>query len=112
MPNCFLAHAYDLGDPMDNLVPPCVNQSSRLTNASAFGPSGPCIWPPASAWNPAVATLRDAVFPNEAPSFMGGIHPRFKREVGRRLALAYTGVNGPMLSGCKVEESSIKLQFN
>jgi hypothetical protein len=29
MPNVFLAHAYDLGDPMDNLRSPCVNHSAR-----------------------------------------------------------------------------------
>ena len=102
MPNTFLAHAYDLGDPMDNLHAPCVNASSGLTNKSAFGPAGPCVWPPATAWNVKVRPMRDVVFENKAPSFMGGIHPRFKHEVGRRLALAYRGTVGPTLSGCGV----------
>merc|ERR1712185_479649 len=36
LPNVFLAHAYDLGDPMDNLRAPCVNESDASVNASAF----------------------------------------------------------------------------
>jgi len=39
---------------------------------------------------------------SQAPSFMGGIHPRFKHEVGRRLALAYNGVLNPTIAGCTV----------
>eukprot|EP00039_Didymoeca_costata_P005967 m.86252 g.86252 ORF g.86252 m.86252 type:complete len:759 (+) comp13049_c1_seq1:108-2384(+) len=114
MPNTFLAHAYDMGDPMDNLRPPCSASNSwgpSPTNKSAFGPSGPCIWPPASAWNKAVLPLRDIVFQNMAPSFMGGIHPRFKYEVGRRLALAYMGVESPTLSGCSMSDGKLELQF-
>lgn len=40
---------------------------------------------------------------------MGGIHPRFKREVGRRLALAYDGkFNSPTLAGCNVDSTDPK----
>eukprot|EP00656_Telonema_subtile_P043614 TRINITY_DN49962_c0_g1_i1.p1 TRINITY_DN49962_c0_g1~~TRINITY_DN49962_c0_g1_i1.p1 ORF type:complete len:417 (-),score=29.87 TRINITY_DN49962_c0_g1_i1:143-1393(-) len=112
MPGAFLAHAYDLGDPMDNLQSPCMNQSTGLVNKTAFGPSGPCVWPAASAWNPAVLPLRDSVFNNSAPSYMGMIHPRFKHEVGRRLALAYLGANGPTLSGCSVSDSAVQIRFD
>ena len=49
MKKTFLAHAYDLGDPMDGLKGPCVNDSAhslRHTNQSAFsGPDAPCTWP-------------------------------------------------------------------
>ena len=41
----FLAHAYDMGDPMDSLRVPCVNRSADwaydAVNATAFGPGGP-----------------------------------------------------------------------
>tara|TARA_B110000208_G_scaffold26130_2_gene33966 strand:+ start:68 stop:1162 length:1095 start_codon:yes stop_codon:yes gene_type:complete len=110
--NTFLAHAYDLGDPMDNLRAPCVNGSA--VNASAFGPHGPCVWPAASAWNAATRPLRDTVFKNAAPSFMGGIHPRFKHEVGRRLALAFNGAQGPTIAGCALDAAAatLTLSFN
>lgn len=111
MPGAFLAHGYDLGDPMDNLRPPCINATDQRTNASAFGPGGPCVWPAASAWNAAVRDLRPAVFANAAPSFMGGIHPRFKREVGRRLAAALWGSKAPTLGGCSVRDGAVELRF-
>lgn len=87
---------------MDNLRAPCVNTTTAATNATAFGPGGPCTWPAATRWNPAIRDLRDAIFRNAAPSFMGGIHPRFKREVGRRLARALTGDSSPTLLGCEL----------
>ena len=85
---------------MDNLRPPCVVGKARAINLTAFEPGGPCIWPAADRWNPSVRPLRAAVFQNAAPSFMGGIHPRFKNEVGRRLALAYRGTTAPTIAGC------------
>jgi hypothetical protein len=105
IPSGFLAHAYDLGDPMDNLRPPCINQTSAAPNASAFA-DGTCVWPAASKWNKAVAPLKEAVQENKAPSFMGGIHPRFKHEVGRRLALAFKGTLSPTIKGCSVKSAS------
>lgn len=105
IPSGFLAHAYDLGDPMDNLHPPCINSTSAAPNASAFA-DGTCTWPAASKWNKAVGPLKATVQENKAPSFMGGIHPRFKHEVGRRLALAYKGVLSPTIKGCSVKSSS------
>jgi hypothetical protein len=105
MKKTFLAHAYDLGDPMDNLHPPCINQTTAAPNASAFA-DGTCVWPAPNKWNQAVAPLRDTVQQNKAPSFMGGIHPRFKHEVGRRLALAYRGALSPTIKGCTVKSAS------
>eukprot|EP00038_Savillea_parva_P003965 m.132500 g.132500 ORF g.132500 m.132500 type:complete len:378 (+) comp11335_c0_seq2:1686-2819(+) len=112
LPYSFLAQAFDLGDPMDNLHPPCYNESSWNTSV--------CIWPPASAWNDAVRPLAPAVWENKAPSFMGGIHPRFKLEVGRRLAVAAYNLlfggqaahTGPTISGCTASGTTITVQFN
>merc|ERR1739844_608573 len=57
--------------------------------------------------------MGEVVYQNKAPGFMGGIHPRFKREVGRRLALAYLGSNGPTLASCSMQgTSAIVLHFN
>lgn len=115
MPAVFLAHAYDLGDPMDNLRPPCVNHSADWAmdpvNVTAFGPAGPCSWGTAK-WNKAVAPLKQAVEANAAPSFMGGIHPRFKHEVGRRLAVAYRGAVSPTIQSCTQSASSIDIAFS
>ena len=98
---------------MDNLHAPCVNSSDHnKVNTSAFAPGGPCTWPPASAWNKAVAPLREVVFANAAPSFMGGIHPRFKHEVGRRLALAYNGVSSATIAGCTMAAKKIAIRFD
>ena len=68
---------------------------------------------PPSKWNKAVAPLRAAVQANAAPSFMGGIHPRFKHEVGRRLALAYGGALSPTIAGCTLAPGggSIELEL-
>jgi sialate O-acetylesterase len=121
MPQTFLAHAYDLGDPMDGLRPPCVIGKARRTNMSAFNATagGTCVWPKASEWNRALRPLRAEVFKNQIPSFMGGIHPRVKHEVGRRLALAFDGVGAPTLAGCTLrprggpsDAGGIELRFN
>ena len=42
---------------------------------------------------------------------MGGIHPRFKREVGRRLALAFLGAPAPTLAGCTLSTTQLKLRM-
>ena len=40
---------------------------------------------------------------------MQGIHPRFKHEVGRRLALAYRGALTPTIRSCAAKEGEIDL---
>ena len=51
--------------------------------------------------------------PAQCPGRVAGIHPRFKREVGRRLALALSGISSPTLVGCGLEGSSqIRLKFS
>jgi hypothetical protein len=40
---------------------------------------------------------------------MGGIHPRFKHEVGRRLALAYRGTLSPTIKSCSASAATIEI---
>ena len=74
-----------------------------------------------SEWNtalrPLAPTMRNS---SETKSFMGPIHPRVKRPVGRRLAaalvaLSYGGVgavSGPTISGCSSTVKSLTVCFN
>ena len=93
--------------------------------------------PECAAWNSSLwwGTLKqqEPLVRKNAPSgiralnFMGGIHPRLKRPVGRRLAAAVvnlvpdyreikqgnaTAGTGPTLSGCTRGSSSLVLHFN
>ena len=53
-------------------------------------------------------------------SYMGGIHPRIKKPVGERLAIAAMGVaygapgavSGPTISGCDVHGTSLTIRYN
>ena len=53
-------------------------------------------------------------------SYMGGIHPRVKKPVGERLAIAAMGVvygatgdvSGPTVSGCSVSADSLTIRYN
>ena len=108
MPNTFLAQAFDLGDPWE------FNPSTWSNNCSRFVPntthhSPKCArFPPAKEWNKALRPVRKLIQENNAPGFMGGIHPRIKSEVGRRLAFAAKNLlhggrgalSGPVLAGC------------
>ena len=114
MPATFVAQGYDLGDPMAGLRAPCFNETS-------WDPATCRPWN-ASAWNPALRPLNQLVWANAAPPFMGGIHPRLKSPVGRRLALAAARLffgsagapTGPTLAGCRLDAGSaqLTLQFN
>ena len=96
--NTFSAVTYDAGDPCEGGNQCCVN--------SKDGQGG---WP---------------CMAGEAPytgQFMGGIHPRVKKIVGTRLARAarahvYNDTTvvwtGPVLSGCSLDGSSLRLQFD
>eukprot|EP00463_Aulacantha_scolymantha_P002180 TRINITY_DN2845_c0_g1_i1.p1 TRINITY_DN2845_c0_g1~~TRINITY_DN2845_c0_g1_i1.p1 ORF type:complete len:107 (+),score=14.51 TRINITY_DN2845_c0_g1_i1:82-402(+) len=79
-----------------------------------------CVpWNP-NKWDEAPCPLAPLVRQNVAPTFMGGIHPRIKYPVGRRLALAAKNLlfggtgpyTGPTLSGCTLKEHEIELRFN
>jgi hypothetical protein len=47
-----------------------------------------------------------------APAPFAGIHPRFKHEVGRRLALAYRGARSPTITGCSQTTSTLEVVFS
>eukprot|EP00928_Gymnodinium_smaydae_P062080 TRINITY_DN46016_c0_g1_i1.p1 TRINITY_DN46016_c0_g1~~TRINITY_DN46016_c0_g1_i1.p1 ORF type:complete len:801 (-),score=129.37 TRINITY_DN46016_c0_g1_i1:4-2379(-) len=98
-PNTFLAQTYDLGDP-------------------GSGPAGAANWYDGQG---AYASER-GVAPFTS-IFMGEVHPRTKRAVGQRLALAARALvykdrrpgrpwTGPVLSSCNVEGGTLRLVFN
>ena len=67
----------------------------------------------ASSWNPAVRPLAAAIRNNTAPFYMGPIHPRLKREVGRRLAVTMlTNASGPTIAGCSADLDSSTLDIH
>jgi hypothetical protein len=94
-------------------------------------------WDP-SSWVPSLAKLAPLIRKNapsgvEGVNFMGGIHPRLKRPVGRRLAYAAarmmkkqqrledgTGadasadgaMSGPTIAGCTASATSLEIHFN
>jgi sialate O-acetylesterase len=110
MPNTFLAHAYDLGDPWQNSfcqAQGCCWQQARGFNATKCGGlATKCV--------DACKALTNTSF------YMGPIHPRIKKPVGERLAFAcsnlvYGGtgaVSGPTIAGCSVVGTTIEVKFN
>ena len=103
MPGTFLAHAFDIGDPWARGS----HGGARSNNCSVQLPSEPpaaqCVpWSNGTDWNAAVRPLAPLVRnASNTPVFMGPIHPRFKHEVGRRLAVALRhNTSGPVLGGC------------
>lgn len=105
MPDTFIGHAFDLGDPWAN--PAAYDQHCAKP---PYG-SGCVPWSTAG-WNPAVAIEAPAVRNNTAPFFMGPIHPRFKRELGRRLAVAFAkNMSGPVIRGCSIDHDAHRLEI-
>lgn len=122
MPHSFLAQVYDLGDPWaakEKGWSGGDQYNCSLPNP-ATGKYGPnCTkWDP-STWSPGMqpyAALVRANNPSGNPgvNFMGGIHPRLKRPVGHRLAVAAAALlhsadpsnpeplTGPTIAGCSV----------
>ena len=84
MPATFMAHAYDLPDPWENAQAYDNHCARPDPTTHEYGAS--CSPWNASEWNPHVRREAPLVRNNSAPFFMGPIHPRFKRELGRRLA--------------------------
>ena len=121
MPNTFLAQAYDLDDEWNSLSGggPCMSYGY---NASS--PAFHCCGPDANAslcpaeWAERCTNMCAALAGTRA--YMGGLHPRSKRQVGRRLAVAalnsaYGGMgaaSGPTLAGCTVEGSKVTVRFD
>jgi len=87
LPNTFIAQAYDIPDPM-----------SAPDYNTVYGPSAP--WTSTPGMKAGIPYTQD---------YMGGLHPRFKRLVGERLARAArvhhfgkadTAWSGPSFKGC------------
>lgn len=114
MPGTFIAETYDLDDPWGD--------------KTCFG--WRCCW---NNFNETACTAnaaREHLSPNvcvnycqqlqDTPVYMGGIHPRSKYNVGRRLAVAaaaqvYGGngpASGPVLAGCHVSGSRVVVKFD
>ena len=129
LPRTFVAQVYDLGDPWASVG----DGGSDAQNCSKVDPTtgryGPnCSKWDAAEWSPGVAAYAPLVRKN-APSgvpgnnFMGGIHPRLKRPVGRRLAVAAaalrngTVLTGPTIAGCSATSvdgatTALTIHFN
>jgi hypothetical protein len=132
MPNSFVAQVYDLGDPW----------AAKEKGWSGGDPMNCSLPDPAtekygvnctrwnsSNWSAGMQPYADLIRTN-SPSgnpgvnFMGGIHPRLKRPVGHRLAVAAaslmhekTPLTGPTIAGCQLSGSTIAdrqltLKFN
>jgi hypothetical protein len=136
MENTFFAQAYDLDDEWggpgwahlachhENEGKPCsappTHQPCLVLNCCPVGGHGynasTCNASFATLCSPACAAAADT------PQYMGGIHPRCKKQVGDRLGVAafntvYGGAGaatGPTLSGCAVDagKASLTIEFN
>ena len=104
MEKTFVAQAYDAGDPGDRIDP--------------FGPASQADAPYQSAYD--FPTQGRKGYSNGGhqsftPQYMGGLHPRSKQIIGRRLALAARAVaygesdvpfTGPVLKSCKIHPTN------
>jgi len=121
MPNTFLAQAYDLDDEWISMSGggPCMDHGFNASDAAYH-----CCGPDANAslcptvWKSKCTNMCAAL--NGTKEYMGGLHPRSKRPVGRRLATAafntvYGGkaaFSGPVLSGCTLSDTTLTIDFN
>ena len=114
-------------DKKDKVCPDAYNCSLPSPQTGQYGAQ--CTDPDSPAfkdrWSETLAPLAPLIRLN-APSgepgmnFMGPIHPRLKRPVGRRLAVALLALGGvtsgartgPTLSGCSVSAQTMSLSFN
>lgn len=137
MPNTFAAQAFDLGDPCGQQAESGFRSGGDgrcCSNTLAGGGGWPCyrgatphtpqymgVWTHALSCFTAPALLPPLIV---APAdgalhlvsvVMQALHPRIKKEVGRRLAVAARAVSlghteetstGPVLSGCTVADNS------
>lgn len=115
LPNTFIAQAYDLDDEWGPYMGPCYENKCCEVAREHYDPTvctnetlrKICYQPKTGGCSNALDT----------PSFMGGIHPRSKKQVGQRLALAaynlfYGGTKaytGPTLAGCSLVENPNKI---
>lgn len=136
MPHSFLAQVYDLGDPWAAKEKGW--SGGDPYNCSLPDPATGKYGPNCTKWDPETwsagmqpyATLIRANDPSGLPgiNFMGGIHPRLKRPVGHRLAVAAVALlhpadptapvplTGPTIAGCSHAEagqaSTLTLKFD
>ncbi|KAJ9456119.1 hypothetical protein DIPPA_18272 [Diplonema papillatum] len=106
MPNTFLGHAYDLDDPFGNETcwkdSCCSGEATPKPGQTCDGCDGFC----------------DAQ--DGTQFYLGPIHPRAKKPLGDRLAMAAFGTvfgadvqtTGPVLSGCEVSGGELIIKFN
>lgn len=107
MPNVFSAVTHDAGDPWDADQCNQKGKSCCVTKAQPLGAD--CVGDHRGEWDY-----------DSTNWFMGQVHPRPKAIVGRRLAqAAYSSVyggsgvsTGPVLAGCSLVDSSLKITFN
>ena len=123
MENTFLAQAFDLDDPWGPSEGPCLTDASRggwgccdyswgLAGHSTFNAT---TCPPEKE-----KLCESACVSSQTKAVMGGIHPRWKKPVGDRLAIAafntiYGGTKaytGPTLSGCSYVDKKLTIEFN
>lgn len=117
MPNTFISQLYDLGDPWQ-----MANADDKHCSKPPRAPD--CVPWSTNGWDSSLIALAPAVERDITPSFMGGIHPRIKSPVGRRLAHALyhsqmggsASFTGPTIAGCNFDASSggggITVRFN
>ena len=116
MEKTFIAQGYDAGDP-----------GKRSANWKGSGPDKTFTGPESQADAP-FQEAYDAPFPGRVgwseqghqaftPQYMGGLHPRAKQTIGRRLALAASAVayghedvpfTGPKLKNCSVLPQNVQ----
>lgn len=115
MPNTFLAHAFDLGDPW--------SQYENSHNCSKPPRPADCTPFSSAGFDPSLLPLAKAIDANVAPEFMGAIHPRIKSPVGRRLAHALfhgpmgrgdgsIAFTGPTIARCAVGSGALLITYN
>lgn len=121
MPNTFLAQAYDLDDEWVSATGggPCMDYGYNASD-----PAYHCCGSNANAsictgsWPSHCKNMCDSL--EGTRQYMGGLHPRSKRPVGRRLADAcfntvYEGkapFTGPVLAGCSLTPTTLTIKFN
>lgn len=114
MPNTFLAQAYDLDDPWANEICYSWKCCAHNFNKSACYPQLTKIGLPNTGCEHYCEVLQSTSI------FMGGIHPRDKQPVGRRLGLAaakqvYNIIDdnlGPTITGCDLSGSILTVNFD
>lgn len=122
MPNTFLAQAYDLGEPWAGSLHTCVKShrccdrySGNITKPRNMTSCTDKFWQQCKNY----CTSEDSSA-RTAP-FMGSIHPRNKKPVGKRLAQAALVIaydveklpfSGPTITGCNVVGTKLTVRFN